>query len=142
MGSASPKGGFMLPDRSTIIVFLLTIGLGMYSPWASVCLLVVLFLIGLATAFTLKSVVRKLMPHGLEHMAGKLSLMLLHGFMMQNTTGNTAVAFAPGADSGKSEVVRRLKSSAEIKQLGTFIGLLGPLPFFPALEVLKRLESR
>lgn len=66
----------------------------------------------------------------------------VHGFMMQNTTGNTAVAFAPGADSGKSEVVRRLKSSAEIKQLGTFIGLLGPLPFFPALEVLKRLESR
>lgn len=132
----------MLPDRSTIVIFLLIVALGIYSAWAAVALLVLLFAIGFMTAFTLTGVVRRLMPHGLEHMAGRMSLLLLHGFMMQNTTGSTAVAFAPGPDSGKSEIVRRLRSSREVKQLGTFIGFLGPLPFFPAFEVLKQLDSR
>lgn len=134
-----------MPDRSTIVLFLATGAIGwFYSPWASVLLLAALFLVGLMTAFTLTSVVRNLMPAGMDRTAGKLSLMLLHGFMMQHTTGGatTAVAFAPGPDAGKSETARRLKNSQEIKQIGRFIGLAGPVPFFPAYELLRHLESR
>lgn len=132
----------MLPDRSTIVVFLATVAIGFYSKWLAVAFLVVLFLVGIVTAFTLTGVVRKLMPIGMDYLTGKLSLMLLRSFMMQHTTGNTAVAIAPGPDARGGETLRRLKASREIKQLETFIGLLGPLPFFPAYELLNWLESR